>query len=89
MGDWEACVFLRIPYADIHEGASLIGGRFAYAVGSKPLSAGCAKTGAYVGENRKLVAVFRVGGFQEFADTNASAPTVQLQRIMVLLDVIA
>ena len=32
-------------------GASLIEGGFVYAVGNKPMSAGYAKTVAYVGEN--------------------------------------
>ena len=44
----------RIPYADIPEGESLIGGRFFYAVGNKPLSAGCKKTGAYFGEKYEI-----------------------------------
>ena len=81
--------FLRIPNADIHDAESLIGGRFAYTVGNKPLSAGYAKTGAYVGEDRKLDAVFRVKCFHGFSGTNASAPTVQLQSIMVAFAVIA
>ena len=46
--------FFRTPYADIHDGESLIVGRFGYAVGNKPLSADYAKTAAYVGEYRKL-----------------------------------
>ena len=32
---------------------SLIGGRFVYTVGDKPISSGHTKAGAYVGENRK------------------------------------
>ena len=55
---------MRIPYADIPDGESLIGGGFVYELGRKPLSAGYAKTGDYVGENRKSArdsawAVFR------------------------------
>ena len=67
----------------------LIGGGFVYAVGNKQISDGYAKTGAYVGENRKLDTVCCVKGFREFAETNASAPTVQLQIIMAVLAVIA
>ena len=58
-------------------------------MGSKPISAGHTKTSAYVGENRKLDSRFRVEGFQEFAETNASAPAVQLQSIRAVLAVIA
>ena len=47
------------------------------------------KTGAYVGENRKLGAIFCAKGRQEIAETNAPAPTVQLQRIRAVLGVIA
>ena len=61
---------------------------FVYTVENKPISDGRTKTGSYVGGNRKLDAGFRVGGFQEFAETNASAPSVQLQRIQVDLAVI-
>ena len=68
---------------------SLIVGRFVYAVGNKPISAGRAKTGACVDRNRKLDAVFRVKGFREFSETNESAPTVLLQSIWPVLDVIA
>ena len=60
-----------------------------YIAENKPTPAGYATTGAYVGGNRKLHAGFRVKGFQEFAETNASAPTVQLQRIRVALAVFA
>ena len=48
-----------------------------------------APTGAYVVESRKLDARFRVKGFQGIVETNASAPTVQLPTIRVVLDVIA
>ena len=58
-------------------------------MGDKPLSASYAKAGAYVDGNMELGGIFRVKCFHEFAGTNASAPTVQLQRIMVLLAVIA
>ena len=37
---------------------------------------------------RKLDARFRVNGFQEFVEVNASAPTAQLQGIRLFLDVI-
>ena len=59
-------------------------GGFVYAVQNKPISAGHTKTGAYVDENRKLDARFRVTGFQELVETNASAQTAQLQSIMVV-----
>ena len=68
---------------------SLIEGRFVYAVGNKPISAGRAKTGAYVDEYRKQDARFFVTWFQEFAESNASAPTVPLQSIRLCLAVIA
>ena len=55
----------------------------------KPISAGHTKTGAYVGANRKFDARFCVKGFPEFAETNASAPTSQLQSIRVVLAAIA
>ena len=48
----------RNPYSDLSDGESLIAGRFVYEVADKPLSTGCAKTGAYVGENRKLTRDF-------------------------------
>ena len=67
---------------------SLIEGRFVYTRENKPISDGHTKTGAYVGEDRKLEAVFRVKRFQEFVETHASAPTVQLQIIRLLLAVI-
>ena len=60
-----------------------------YIAENKPTPAGYATTGAYVGGNRKLHAGFRVKGFQEFAETNASAPTVQLQSIRAAIDVTA
>ena len=47
------------------------------------------KTGAYVDENRKSRARLRVKGFQEFAESKASEPTVQLQITGMCLDVIA
>ena len=67
---------------------SLIDVIFVYTVGNKPIPAGHTKTGAYVGENRKLDAGFGVKGFQEFVETNASEPTVQLQIIRLFLAVI-
>ena len=68
---------------------ALIEGGFVYAVGNKPISAGYAKAGAYVYENRELDARFCASGFQEFAETNAPSPTVKLQRIREILAVIA
>ena len=68
---------------------SLIEGRFVYTVGNKPIASAHTKTGAYVGENRKSDAIFCVTGSHEFVEQNASAPTVQLQSIRVVLDVIA
>ena len=79
----------RIPYAEIPDGESLISGIFVYAMGNKPLSDGYAKTKAYFDENSILEAWFCVKGFQDFAATNESAPTVQLQSIMVASAVIA
>ena len=58
-------------------------------MGNKPISADRKKTGAYVGENRKLDAGFCVKGFREFAEPNASAPTVQLQSIRMCVAVIS
>ena len=78
-----------MPFSEIPDGGSLIDGGFAYSVGNKPISAGHAKTGACVDENLKLDASFCVNGFQEFAAPNASAPTVQVQRIRAALAVIA
>ena len=89
MGQLENMFFLRIPFPGIPEGESLIDCGFVCAVGNKPISAGHNKTGAYVGENRKLDAGFCVTWFQEFAQTNASAPSVQLQIIRVVLGLIA
>ena len=40
-------------------------------------------------ENRKLDSRFRAKGFQEFSESNASAPTVQLQSIRLRLSLIA
>ena len=67
---------------------SLIEGRFFYTMENKPISAGRTKTGAYVGENRKFDDRFRVKGYQEFVETNASSPTVQLQIVRLFLAVI-
>ena len=76
-------------FSEIHDGESIIEGGFVYAVGNKPISGGHAKTCAHVGENRKLDAGFCVNGFQECVETNASAPTAQLQRIRAALALIA
>ena len=70
-------------------GGSLIEGGLVYAIKNKSLSAGYAKTGAYLDENRKLGAWFRVEGFQELAEDNAASPTVQLQSVRIALAVIA
>ena len=67
--------FWRIPYGGLPDVESLVGGRFFYAVGNKPLPAGYTETGAYVGGNRKLDARFCVKGFQYIVETNALAPT--------------
>ena len=53
------------------------------------MSSGRSKTGAYVDEDIKLDSVFCVKGFRDFAEPNASAPTVQLQIIRLCLAVIA
>ena len=71
--------FKRSPCSGIPEGESLIAGRFVYTMGNKPIAAGRKKTGAYVGTNRKLDARFCVKVRREFVESNASAPTVQLQ----------
>ena len=47
------------------------------------------RRGAYDGGNRKLGARFRVKGFRKFAESDESAPTVQLQRIRMFLAVIS
>ena len=78
-----------VHFPEIPDEAPLIEGVFAYTVRNKPISAGYKKTSAYVGENRKLDSRFRATGFQEFAETDASAPTVQLQSIRAVLAVIA
>ena len=57
--------FARSPFGEIPNGASLIEGRFAYAIKNKPLSEGYEKTDAYIDESKKLDAGFRVNGFQE------------------------
>ena len=75
-------------FSEILDGP-LIEGRFVYAVANKPISDCYTKSGAYAGAYRKLDARFRVKGFQEFAETNASPPTVQLQRIRAVLALIA
>ena len=81
--------FAGIHFPRCHRGNPLIEGIFGYSVGNKPISAGHTKTAAYVDGDRKLDAGFGVKGSQEFAETDAPAPKVQLQIIMVLLGVIA
>ena len=73
--------FIRIPFSEIPEAESVISGRFSYTMKNKPISAGRKKTGAFFDENRKLDARFRVKCCREFAESNASTPTVQIQRI--------
>ena len=68
---------------------SLIEGRFVYTIKGKPIAAGHKQTGAYIDEDRKLDSRFCVKGFQEFAEPNAAAPTVQLQSIRLCLAVIS
>ena len=68
---------------------SLIEGRFFIPCGINQFRPDILKTSAYVEENRKLDARFCVTGFQEFVETNASAPTVQLQSIRLVLSVIS
>ena len=58
-------------------------------MGIKPNAADHTKTGDYVGENRKLDARLCAKRFHDFAEKNAAAPTVQLQRMRTLLSVIA
>ena len=77
-----------IPFSEGPDGVSLIGGWFVYTVVNKAISAGYIKTGAYIGENRKLDARFRAKCSQEFVETNAAAPTVKLQIICLALAVI-
>ena len=57
--------------------------------GKKTNSAGHTETGAYVGGNRELDAGFCVKWGPGVVGANASAPTVQLQRIRAVLGVIA
>ena len=76
-------------FSEIPECESLIEAGFVYAVENKPISAGHTKTGAYVGENRKLDAMFRVKCPHEIVETNAPAPSVQLQSLRAVLTVIA
>ena len=68
---------------------SLIEGRFVYIMKNKPIATGHKRTVAYIDENRKLDAVFCVKGFREFVESNAPAPTVQLQSVRLCLAVIA
>ena len=81
--------FARMPYRKYRMGGIPNRRKIFYAVGNRPISAGRAKTGAYVGENRKLDVGFRVKDPQELAETNESSPMVQLQILMVELAVIA
>ena len=68
---------------------SLIEGRFVYAVGLSRFPLAKPKRGRMLMKNRQLDAIFFVKCFQEFSETNASVPTVQLHRILVALAVIA
>ena len=67
----------------------MIDGRLVNTVGNKPISAGRKKTGAYVDGSRKFDARFCVEGFREFAGSNESEPTVQLQIVRMFLAVIS
>ena len=67
----------------------MVGWRFVYTVKNKPISAGRRKPVPVLMKNRKLDARFRAKCFQEFAESNASAPTVQLQIIRLCLSLIA
>ena len=67
----------------------MIEGRFVYTMEISQFRPAARRRGAYVGENRKLDARFRVKWFREFAGSNASAPTVQLQSIRMWIAVIA
>ena len=87
-GYWETWNFRAAAILGDSGRESLIEGRLVCAVGNKPLSAGHAKTCTYVDENRKLDAIFCVKGSQEFVETNASAPPVQLQSVRLFLAVI-
>ena len=87
-GYWETWNFRENAFPRNSGGGSLIEGRCVYTVKNKLIAAGHTKTGAYVAENSKLDSRFRVKGFQEFVETNSSAPTVQLQRIRMFLAVI-
>ena len=62
IGKRGACA--RLPFAEIPGGGSLIVERFVYAAGGKPNANGLTKTGAYVGENRKLDAIFAYNVFR-------------------------
>ena len=64
-------------------------GDFFYTIKNKPIDAGRKKTGTYIDGNRKLDARFCVEGFREFAEPNASAPTVQLQSIRLFPSIVA
>ena len=86
---WETCGFCADAFFGCTGRWAPNRERFVCAVNNKPIPAGYTKTGAYVGQNRKLDAWFRVKCFQWFVETNASAPMVQLQSIRVVLDVIA
>ena len=77
-----------IPFSEITDG-SLIEWGFDYADEISRFPLVTPKTGAYVDENRKLEAIFSVTRFQEFVETNASAPAVQLQSIRAVLAVSA
>ena len=80
--------FWRSLFSSAPEGP-LIEERFSYAAKNKPIAAGRAKAGTYLGENRKFDDRFRVKCPQESADANASSPPAQLQSIMVFVAVIA
>ena len=86
---WETWGMLRNSFFGNPGGRALNRRKICLRHGNKPICACRIKTGAYFDENRKFDARFRVKCFHEFAETNASAPTVQLQRIRVALAVFA
>ena len=88
-GNWETWyVYTNTIFRDSGRG-SLIEGRFVYTIKNKSIADGHKKTGAYIDENRKLDVGCCVKGFQEVAESNASAPTVQLRIIRLCLALIA
>ena len=67
---------------------SLIEGRSVYALKINQFRPDTTKLGPTLAQNRNLRDMFGVKCSHEFAETNASAPTVQLRSIRVVLAVI-